>query len=153
MSLIKYEPLSLLSRMQRDLDDFFRRSEEKFPSMFPDNTRLLDTEWSPRIDIKEDEKQFLVTADIPGVSPKDIQVTMESNVLSIRGERKEEQEETKKHYRRRECMMGSFERSFVLPETADGSNISASGKHGVLTVTIPKKPAAKPTTIPIKTEE
>lgn len=76
MSLIKYEPLSLLSRMQRDLDDFFRRSEEKFPSMFPDNTRLLDTEWSPRIDIKEDEKQFLVTADIPGVSPKDIQVTM-----------------------------------------------------------------------------
>jgi HSP20 family protein len=144
--------MNMLSRMQSEINDFFRTGDDRFPSLFHDGSSLL-SEWTPRIDIKEDQNHYTVTADIPGVDPKDIQVTMSNGLLSIKGERKEEKEENKKNFRRRECFMGSFERSFQLPDTADSSNIKAKGKHGVLTVEIAKKETAKPKTIKIETEK
>jgi HSP20 family protein len=152
-SLRKYEPVNLLSRLQNELNDFFRPGDDKFPSMFQDGNGWLGSEWVPRIDIRENENQYVVTADIPGVDPKDIQVTMANGILSIKGERKEEKEDNRKDYRRRECFMGSFERSFHMPDTADSSNIIAKGKNGVLTIEIGKKETAKPQTIEIQTED
>ncbi len=152
-SLRKYEPVNLLSRLHTELSDFFRPGDSAFASVFQDGDSLLGSEWVPRIDIQEDENQYTVTADVPGVDPKDIQVTMANGVLTIKGERKQEKEETTKGFRRRECFTGSFERSFRVPETTDSNNIVAKGKNGVLTIQIGKKEAAKPQTIQIQTEE
>lgn len=151
MSLIKYEPMNLLSRMQNELNQFFRQDGEGFPALFMDDRSLLGGEWMPRIDLKEDDTQYTVTADVPGVDPKDVQVTMENGLLTLKGERKSEKEEKKKHYRRRECVYGSFERSFRLPDTANGDAISATGKNGVISIRIPKKEGAKPRAIKIET--
>jgi HSP20 family protein len=139
--------------MQNELNSFFHRGNERFPSIFQDEASLFSAEWMPRIDIKEDTNHYTVTADIPGVDPKDIEVTMANGMLTIRGERREEKEEDNKGYRRRECFMGSFERSFQMPETADSDNIVAKGKNGVLTIQIGKKEAAKPRTIQIETDK
>lgn len=150
MSLIKYEPMHLLSRMQNELNHFFARDDVLFPSLTAEEQSLLGGEWLPRADLKEDDNQYTVTADIPGVDPKDVQVTLENGVLTLKGERKSEKEETRKHYRRKECMYGSFERSFRLPDTADGDNVKASSKNGVVTIQIPKKAAAKAKSIKIE---
>lgn len=152
MSLVKYEPVGLLSRMQNEINEFFRR-DQNFPALFDDAFKLIDTEWSPRIDIDEDASNFVVTADVPGVAPKDIQVSMQGGVLSISGERKAEAEKKKKNYHRKECMTGSFERKFLLPDTADDTKVTAEGKHGVLTIKVAKKPAVKPRTIAVKSDQ
>lgn len=129
MALVKYEPLNLLSRMQNELNAFFRHGDTDFPSLFDDRQMLIGSEWMPRIDIKEDDSHYTVTADIPGVDPKDIKVAMENGMLSIKGER-----------------------SFRMPDTADSGKITAKGKNGVLTVQIGKKEAARPKTIKIESE-
>lgn len=152
MSLVKYEPLNLLNRMQSQLNEFFHRNDADFPSLFDEGQMLIGTEWMPRIDVKEDDAQYTVTADIPGVDPKDINVTMENGMLCIKGERRSEKEEKKRNYHRKECVMGSFERSFRMPDTADSNRISAKGKNGVLTIQIGKKEVAKPKTIKIECE-
>jgi len=152
MALIKYEPLDLLSRIQNDLNSFFHHGASVFPSINDDAQPLARYEWAPRIDIKEEDSQYTITADIPGVDPKEIKVTMEDGLLSIKGERKSEKEEKKKNYHRKECVMGLFERSFRMPDTADSSKITAKGKNGVLTVHIAKKAASKPKTIAIQIE-
>lgn len=138
--------------MQSDINDLFRNGGG-LPSLFDDDNALLGAEWSPRIDIREDDKEYFVTADVPGVDPKDIEVTMTNGLLTIRGERKTEKEEKKDNYRRRECFMGSFERSFRMPDTADSDKITAKGKHGVLNIHIAKKNGVKPKTIKIETEK
>jgi len=88
--------------------------------------------------------------DVPGVDTKDIEVSMTNGLLSIKGERKSEKEEKKDNYRRRECVYGSFERSFMMPDNADGEHITAKGKDGVLNIQIAKKKTPKPKTINIE---
>jgi HSP20 family protein len=152
MSLKKYEPLNLLSRMQSQLNDFFHRADSDFPSLFEDDQMLVSSDWMPRIDVKEDDAQYTITADVPGVDSKDINVTMENGMLCIKGERRTEKEEKKKNYHRRECVMGSFERSFLMPDNADKNKISAKGKNGVITIQIGKKEVTKPKSINIQYE-
>lgn len=147
----KHEPMSLLNRMQHEINDFFRHNgNSRLPSLFDEIEHWPGMEWAPRVDIKDEEKQFTVIADIPGVDPKDIEVTMENGQLSIKGERKTEKEEKKKDYRLQECSYGSFERVFRMPDTADGDSIKAKGKNGVLTITIAKKAGAAPRKIAIE---
>ena len=102
-------------------------------------TDSLSRNWTPAVDIKEDEKSFTLIADIPGVKPEDIEIQMENGVLSIKGERSTESKVEEEGYKRVERSCGSFERRFNLPDTADAENISANSKHGVLEVTIPKQ--------------
>ncbi len=102
------------------------------------------------MDIRENDENFVVRADLPGVDPRDIKVSMENQVLSIKGERKSEKEGVKGNYRRKECAYGEFLREFTLPSSADSEHISATDKHGVLEITIARKPTAKPRTIEIK---
>jgi HSP20 family protein len=99
--------------------------------------------WSPAVDISEDESAISIKADLPEVDRKDIEVSVENGMLTIRGERKREKEDKKKNYHRIERSFGSYVRSFSLPESVDKDKIAAECKNGVLTVTLPKRPEAK----------
>ncbi len=128
-----HQPSNLLRELQTEL----------FPLMGwnkPTESLASETAWAPKVDIKEEENEFVVYADIPGVDPKDIQIDMEGNTLTVRGERstfKEEKDKDKKYYRL-ERNYGKFYRQFTLPETVDGSKISAKAKQGVLAIHLPK---------------
>jgi len=106
--------------------------------------------WAPSVDISEDDKEWLVTADLPDVKKDDVKVTVENGVLTITGERKFEKEEKNKKYHRIERSYGNFLRSFTLPDAADGSKVNAEFKDGVLKVHLPKSEKAKPKAVEVK---
>jgi HSP20 family protein len=145
MSLIRYNnPWNILNALQRELYD-------------PEHNRLNDDDasaatanWAPSVDIREDDKAFTLLADIPGVNPKDIDISMEKGVLTIKGERQSENIEEKENYRRIERQSGQFYRRFTLPDTADAENIEAKSEHGVLKITIPKQEVAVSRRIEVK---
>ncbi len=93
---------------------------------------------------------MIVKAEVPGIDPKDIHISLQEQLLTIKGEKQEEREEKEQHFYRMERTYGAFTRSVRLPVTVDGSKVTATFKNGLLTVTLPKTTAAKGTTIPIK---
>lgn len=130
----------------RRLSDEFNRMLSQWPTFGDIDTSIVASDWTPAVDIKEEEKRFLVTADLPGVDPNDVEVTMENGMLSIRGERKDEKKEEKDGYRRVERFNGSFYRRFMLPDTADPEKVKARANNGVLEIEIAKskeKPSKK----------
>ena len=130
MALIRWEPL-------KEIEELFGRS---WPRPTIRTGQLLGVgDWHPRVDISENDGQYLVKADIPGVAKEDIKITVDNDVLTIQGERKQEQEEENKHFHRVERFYGSFIRSFTLPDDADAAALKAAAQEGQLTVTIPKK--------------
>jgi HSP20 family protein len=110
---------------------------------------LTVAEWSPLVDIMEDEKEYLIQAELPDMKKEDVRLTVENDVLAISGERKSKEEKGRK-YHRIERAYGSFVRSFSLPEDADGSKVTADFKDGMLQVHLPKSVKAKPKAIEIK---
>ncbi len=108
------------------------------------------SDWVPSVDIKEDKDAYEVSADVPGVDPKDIDVSLEEGVLTVKGERKAENKDEGKGYTRTERVYGNFSRRFTLPDTVDADNISAKTEHGVLTLRIPKKEKALPKKIAVE---
>lgn len=137
MALTRYEPWGLLSQLQRELDRNVAEGS------------TATAEWSPAVDIKEDADKF----DIPGVKPEEIDINMENGVLTIKGEKKSESKTEKEGYKRVERTYGSFYRRFSLPDTANAEAISASSKHGVLEIVIPKREAVLPKKINVKAAE
>ncbi|HXX74511.1 MAG TPA: Hsp20/alpha crystallin family protein [Nitrospiraceae bacterium] len=107
-------------------------------------------EWSPLVDITEDDKEYIVKAEIPEMKKEEIKINVHDDVLTISGERKYEKEEKGKKYHRVERAYGSFMRSFTLPEDADGTKVNAEYKDGVLKVRLPKSEKAKPKAIEVK---
>jgi HSP20 family protein len=132
MAITRYEPWGLLNQLQRELE---RGTVEG---------STATAEWAPAVDIKEEPERFLIHADIPGVKPEEIDVSMEDGVLTIKGEKKTEAETEKEGYKRVERTYGSFYRRFSLPDTANPDAISAASKHGVLEIVIPKREAVQP---------
>ena len=114
-----------------------------------DQSNVVTSQWAPHVDIKEEAGRFVIQADIPGVDPNDIEIHMEKGILSIKGERKQETKEENEKYSRVERSRGVFYRRFALPDSADAEGISASGKHGVLEIVIPKRPQTTPRRISI----
>jgi HSP20 family protein len=104
--------------------------------------------WSPRVDVEETDKEIVVKADLPGVDPKAVEISVENGVLTVRGE-KEETEERKKNYHRVERFTGSFYPAIPLPPGADAERVSATSANGVVTITVPKKPEAQPKKITV----
>lgn len=102
------------------------------------------TEWAPRVDIQEEAESYTLKADLPGVENKNIEITLDKNVLTIEGKRESEEQSDDKGFSRRERFSGAFVRKFTLPETADGENIRAQNSNGVLTLTIPKTAQNQP---------
>lgn len=105
--------------------------------------------WTPRVDVKEEANRFVIFADLPGVDLEAIEVQMDKNVLSIRGERAAPQAGEDARFTRQERRHGAFARSFTLPDTADAEGIVATGRNGVLEVVIPKRPEAAPRRIQV----
>ncbi len=126
---------------KRSLSSFHREMDRVFDDFFSLKPgTLFESEWIPKIDVEETEKAFLVSAELPGMEEKDINVTLEKNILTISGEKKEEKEEKdeKKNRYYTERHYGSFRRSVTLPEEIRTDNIKANFKKGVLTIDIPK---------------
>ncbi|MEE8527576.1 MAG: Hsp20/alpha crystallin family protein [Gammaproteobacteria bacterium] len=144
MSLIRYEPWALLNRFPVDVN---RLLEDRFG---PDDSRTSVSDWVPAVDIKEEQGRFVLRVDVPGVEAEDTEVTMENDVLTVRGERQIENRERKDGYRRVERVGGRFYRRFTLPDTADSDAITARSQNGVLEVVIPKQPQLQPRRISVE---
>lgn len=109
--------------------------------------------WQPRCDVEETDKEIVVKADLPGVDPKEIDISISDNTLIVRGERKEVKEEQKKNYHRVERFVGEFYRAIDLPSGTDPEKITAASANGTVTITIPKKAGTQPKKIPVKAEK
>jgi HSP20 family protein len=138
----------------RDFADF-ERGLERFLGRAPTPTGNGDeavamATWEPLTDITEDDKEFLVKVEVPGMNKEDVKVTVENGTLRITGERKTEKEEKNKKYHRIERCYGTFLRAFTLPEGADGTKINAEYKDGMLAVHLPKTETAKPKAVEVK---
>ncbi len=144
---MRWDPFKELEEMEKRLATFFGRIPMRADG---EKEALTVAEWSPLVDITEDEKEYVIKAELPEVKKEDVKLTIEDNVLSISGERKYEKEEKGKKYHRVERAYGSFMRSFTLPDDADGAKISAEYKDGVLKVHVPKSEKAKPKAIEVK---
>jgi HSP20 family protein len=132
--------------------EFSRALSRLFEVEEGDQSDVVTSEWAPRVDIREEDKRFVIEADIPGVDPKAIDINMDKGVLSIRGERKTEHKVEDGKYTRVERAHGVFHRRFALPDSANPDGIRATGKHGVLEIEIPKRPETTPRKIDIEVE-
>lgn len=147
----RWNPVKELEEMEKRLSSYFGRTLA--PSGTDKQEAITVAEWSPLVDISEDDKEYLIKAEIPEMKKEDIKLNVHDDVLMITGERKyekEEKEEKDKKYHRVERAYGSFMRSFTLPEDADGSKVNAEYKDGILKVHLPKAEKAKPKAIEVK---
>lgn len=145
MAIIRWDPfrdlVTLREKMNRLFEDAVTsRGEQK---------DLVAISWAPAVDIYEDENQLVLTAEVPGIDEKDIEIKLEDNTLSIHGERKMEKETKEENYHRIERAYGSFYRSFTLPNYIDQEKIQAEHENGVLKITMPKRPELKPRKVKI----
>ena len=134
---------SFPNEMKRIFGDFFESHEGR--------TDTEETSWVPTVDISETENGYEIRAELPGVSEKDVNVSVTDNVLTVKGEKRQEEKTEGKDYHRVERRYGSFQRRFTLPRNVETDTIKAGFKDGVLTLGIPKPEAVKPTEIPITT--
>lgn len=139
MSLSHFDPLTNL-----------RLFEDAFTRMI--NEPQTNRPWSPAVDIYETENDLVFKADLPDVDLKDIDVRVENQTLTISGQRQFERQESNKGYHRIERSYGNFQRSFAVPNTFDTEHIAAGFKNGVLSVTLPKKEAAKPRQVKVEVQ-
>jgi len=141
------DPLYSLRRLNNILDEAFGN----WPVQ-QGETGTITAAWIPACDVFEDRDAVKIVAEIPGVDPKDVKLSLENNVLTIRGEKKQVAEEKTERVHRYERSYGVFERTFALPNTVDPERIEAKYDGGVLTVLLPKVERARPREIPVKTE-
>lgn len=139
--MTRWEPFRDLARIQDEMARLFE--DHRFATG-------ESVGWTPACDIYEDEEGVSLRFELAGVDPKDVEVRFENGVLTLKGERKLEQEDKRDNYHRVELNYGTFTRSFSLPQTVDAEKIRAESRNGVLTVTLPKKPEAKPRSIQVK---
>ena len=148
MSIRSYEPWNLLDRFQEQLSQLGYANRE-IANSDHDQSHVVTSHWRPAVDIKEEADRFVIMADLPGVDPGNIEITMENGVLSIKGERKSEIRDEKEGYKRVERVSGTFYRRFSLPDSADAERIEAKGKDGVLEVSLPKHEKVQPRRIAV----
>ncbi len=137
MTVVRYEPWALLNRLHREFVQTF-------------DTVTRDATWSPAVDIHEETDRFVVSADLPGVKPADIEITADKGVLALRGARNVEQRKDDGNYSRVERVSGKFVRTFTLPDNVQSDAIKASFKDGVLELTIPKVAKQEPRRIEVQ---
>ena len=144
MNITCYDPWRMLDEWRQEMDRRFN------PLLHQDDiSQVVGGEWVPAVDIKEEDDRYVLHADIPGVNPEDIEITMENGVLSIHGERKLEAKEERENFKRIERSHGVFYRRFTLPEHTNPDGITAHGENGVLEVVIPKAAQSLPMRIEV----
>ncbi len=129
--------------------DEMKQVFEKFFGEGDGESNVVTSQWAPRVDIKEEAERFVIYADIPGVEPKDIEIHMDKGMLTLKGERVSEANGETDRFSRVERVHGTFYRRFALPDSANAEGIAATGKHGVLEISIPKKPETTPRRIQV----
>lgn len=144
MSLVSYEPWFGVRQLQDDINRLFA-------GWSTNDSSAVTADWVPNVDINEFEDRFQLFVDLPGVDPKDVEITLEGGVLTITGERFAQAEKADENvtHRRTERGSGRFYRRFILPETVDAEKVKASDRHGVLEISIPKQAKALPRKIKV----
>jgi HSP20 family protein len=147
MSLIRHTPWNSTPALQDEIKQVF---EKFFGEAENDQSSVVTSQWTPRVDIREEESRFVILADVPGVDPQSIEIHMDKGILTIKGERRVENREEGQRYSRVERAHGLFHRRFALPDSANADGITAAGKHGVLEISIPKRPETTPRRIQVQ---
>jgi len=153
MAIVRYkpegqgrtQPWGMLDQLYREMNSLF----EPTLAEGRDEGKLEVADWAPAVDIKENEQGYELHVDLPGIDPKQVEITADNGVLEIKGDRNSELKKSQDGYSRIERHYGRFYRRFTLPEQVDADGIQASSEHGVLTVTIPKAETAKPRRIEV----
>jgi HSP20 family protein len=145
MAIIRWDPfrdmVTLREKMNRLFEDAVTgRGEDK---------DITSSSWAPAVDIFENENELVLTAEIPGIDEKDVEIKIEDNTLTLKGERKFEKETKEENYHRIERSYGSFYRAFTLPQSVDAEKVQAEHENGVLKITMPKRQELKPRTVRI----
>ncbi|MCD6080217.1 MAG: Hsp20/alpha crystallin family protein [Candidatus Omnitrophica bacterium] len=143
----EWDPFKDLFDLQKEINRLFETSFSRLPQRF-----ISEESFAPAIDLYEDENEYVVEAELPGLKQDEIKVSVEDDILTISGEKKREKEVKEGNLYRSERFYGKFERQIVLPQNAEKDNIKASYKNGVLKVVIPKKEEAKSKRVDIKVE-
>jgi HSP20 family protein len=144
MTILRYEPWTLAARLHRQLDQALSATADA-----GDAANGAAPSWTPLVDIYEEPERFVVFLDVPGVEPKNIEITTEKGVLTVRGERPAPEQEPKSAWQRLERHSGSFLRRFSLPDGANLEAITAKHTHGVLEISIPKQAKLQPRRIEV----
>jgi HSP20 family protein len=147
MAVMRYEPWNVVSQLHNEINRVFGNLNDTEGSS-------ATSEWTPAVDVREYSDRFQLLLDVPGVEPKDVEITLDGGVLTVSGHRREEKAvgaggTEQPQQQRIERRLGQFHRRFILPDTADAENVNASGRHGVLEITIPKQPKAQPRRITV----
>ena len=145
MAIIRWDPFKDMMTLRDKMNRLFEeavthKGEEK---------DLISSSWAPAVDIYEKDNELILTAEVPGINEKDIEISLEDNTLSIKGERKFEKETKEENFHRIERSYGSFFRSFSLPANIDQEKIQAEHENGILRITMPKKAELKPKVIKV----
>jgi HSP20 family protein len=143
MNMTRYEPWNLHREVLNEFNRFFDRYSAN------DESTSAVAQWAPAVDIDEHADRYVLHADVPGVDPSAIEITLEDGVLTLSGSREKAVEQKDVESRRVERVTGRFLRRFTLPDTVDADAVKASGKHGVIEIVIPKREAAKPRKITV----
>lgn len=148
MAITRYEPWGVVSQLQNEINRVFGNLSDR-------DSNSATAEWSPSVDVREYSDRFQLLLDVPGVDPKDVEITLDNGVLSVSGHREAENAVSamgseQPQQERIERQLGRFHRRFILPDTADAENVNASGRNGVLEIVIPKQPRAQPRRISVK---
>jgi HSP20 family protein len=145
MSIIKYDPFRELRSLQDEMNRVFLTNFSR-----GEESDLRRGAWSPSVDIFENKDQIVLEAELPGMKPEDVNISIENNVLTIYGERQFEKKDEQDNFHRVERSYGSFTRSFTLPPTVSSENAEADFENGMLRLTLAKREEAKPRRIEIK---
>lgn len=153
MNIVRYRqwPQNALQEEFRQM--FERLFDSPLDQRNSDDSSVVTSQWVPHVDVKEEKDRFVLYADLPGIDPDDIEVSMDKGILTIKGERSSETSEETERFSRIERRYGSFHRRFALPDSADPEGIEARGRHGVLEIVIPKRTEAAPRRIQVGRHE
>jgi len=146
MELVRWNPLKEMSLLHNHFNSFF--SDPFFPAELAEDAGSRNV-WQPAVDIFEKDGKVVIKAELPGMDKKDISLDIQNDVLTLRGERKYENEVKEENFYRKEMSHGTFERSFTLPTGVDADRVTAEFKDGILTVEVPSPESRKPKQITV----
>jgi HSP20 family protein len=147
MNLVKWNPGREMATLNNQISRFF--DESFFPTRWLDDDSGVGS-WNPKVDIYENDNNFVIKAELPGLEKKDVSIDVQDRVLTLKGERKLENEVKEDNYYRREMSYGRFQRAFTLPANVDSDKITADFKDGLLKIEVPKPEEAKPKNVSIQ---
>lgn len=148
MAVVRYEPWNVVSQLQSEINRVFGNLSDT-------DSNSATSQWSPTVDVREYSDRFQLLLDVPGVDPRDVEITLDNGMLTVSGNRSEETAlgangAEQPQQQRIERHLGRFHRRFILPDTADADNVNATGRNGVLEIVIQKQPKAQPRRITVK---